>query len=215
MDLRDYLLLVARNWIILAATVVVGLVTAGIYILVATPMYESSAQVVFSAHNVETGQDLAYAGNYVQSRIQTYKDLATSPTVMKAALASIGSDESARELAKRTDVQVSQLNTVVKVAVKDPSAKESEVAANAVAASLIDAVTGIETGKAQKAVSPTVEGVVVGPAEVETKPADPNKLFALAAGLIAGLLIGFGVVSVRRVVAGDPQTTAANVPEDR
>lgn len=213
MDLRDYLLLVARNWIILAATTAVGLVTAGIYVLVATPMYESRAQVVFSAHNVDTGQDLAYAGNYVQGRIQTYKDLATSPTVLNAALAAMGSDETPRELAKRTVVQVSQLNTVVKIAVKDSSAKKSEVASNAVAASLIGAVTNIETGKTQKADSPTVEGVVVGPAEVETKAADPNKPFYLAAGLLVGLVVGFGVIAIRRVITGEPPT--AIVPEDR
>lgn len=213
MDLRDYLMLVARNWMILAAAAAVGLLTAGVYVLAATPLYQSSAEVVFSAHNVETGQDLAYAGNYVQSRIQTYKDLATTPVVMDAALTAIGSDETAQQLAERTDVQVSQLNTIVKVAVKDSDAKKSEVAANAVAAALIGAVTNIETGKSQKADSPTVEGVVVGPAQVEASAADPDKRFFLAAGLIAGLVAGLGVIAVRRVVTGDPDTVIA--PEDR
>ena len=146
MELRDYLVLVVRNWLIIAVTVAVGLVAAGVMIAVATPMYESKARVVFTAHDVASGQDLAYAGNYVQSRMQTYKQApATSESVMKTVVGSLGGGESTTHLAHRTSVEVSQIDTIISIAVKDESAKGAAEAANAVATSLIQTVTSLES----------------------------------------------------------------------
>ncbi|MCW2800863.1 MAG: chromosome partitioning protein [Aeromicrobium sp.] len=212
MDLRDYLVLVARNWIILVVTMVVGLAAAGVMILIATPKYESTARVVFTAHDVNSGQDLAYAGNYVQSRMQTYKNLATSPTVMGPVVSTLGEDESTEHLAHRTTVEVSQIDTIMTIAVKDESAKTSAKAANAVAASLIGTVTKIESNRTEVQGSPTVEGVTIGPAHVESSPASPNKSLYLLAGLLVGLLISVVVIAVRQVYVGEGVNKAVDVP---
>lgn len=200
MDLRDYLVLVARNWIILAVTAVVGVATAGVLILVATPQYESTAQVVFTAKNAANGQDMAYAGTYVQSRIQTYKDLATSPTVMAGVIQELDLHESSSGLADRTEVEVSQLDTVVELSVEDESAKAAAQIADQVAIELIGAVARLETADKPTEETPSIEGVVVGPAEVSSSPADPNWRLYLLTGLVAGLLVGLSVVAVRQVL---------------
>jgi capsular polysaccharide biosynthesis protein len=199
-DLRDYLVLVARNWIILAVTAGVGVATAGVLILVATPQYESTTQVVFTAKNAANGRDMAYAGTYVQSRIQTYKDLATSPTVMASVIDELDLDESSSGLADRTEVEVSQLDTVVELSVEDESAKTAARIADQVAAALIGAVGRLETADRPTEETPNIEGVVVGPAEVASSPADPNWKLYLLSGLAAGLLVGLSVVAVRQVL---------------
>ena len=200
MDLRDYLVLVARNWIILAVTAAVGLATAGVLILVATPEYESTTKVVFTAKNAANGRDMAYAGTYVQSRIQTYKDLATSPTVMASVIEELDLRESPSHLASRTEVEVSQLDTVVALSVQDPSAKAAARTADEVAAALLGAVARLETADRPTQETPTIEGVVVGPAEVASSPADPDWRLYLLSGLLAGLLVGLAVVAVRHVM---------------
>lgn len=200
MDLRDYLVLVARNWIILTVTALVGVVTAGVLILVATPQYESTSQVVFTAKNAANGQDLAYAGTYLQSRIQTYKDLATSPTVMAGVIKELDLNESAGGLADRTEVEVSQLDTVMELSVEDESAEAAARIANQVAVELIGAVVDLETADRPTAETPNIEGVVVGPAEVSSSPADPNWQLYLLSGLLGGLLAGLAVVAVRQVL---------------
>lgn len=200
MDLRDYIVLVARSWIILAVTAVVGLATAGVLILVATPEYESTTKVVFTAKNAANGRDMAYAGTYVQSRIQTYKDLATSPTVMSGVIQELGLRESPSHLASRTEVEVSQLDTVVALSVQDPSAKAAARLADEVAAGLIGAVARLETADRPTGEAPTIEGVVVGPAEVASSPTDPDWRLYLLIGLVAGLLVGLSVVAVRHVL---------------
>lgn len=200
MDLRDYLVLVARSWIILAVTAVVGLATAGVLILVATPEYESTTKVVFTATNTANGRDMAYAGTYVQSRIQTYKDLATSPTVMSSVIQELDLEESPSHLASRTEVEVSQLDTVVALSVQDPSAKAAARTADEVAAALLGAVSRLEASDRPTEGTPTIEGVVVGPAEVAASPTDPDWRLYLLSGLLAGLLVGLSVVAVRHVL---------------
>lgn len=200
MDLRDYFALAVRHWPVLTASVIAGLLAAGIAIWVVTPQYESTAKVVFTAQNAGTGQDIAYAGNYVQSRVQTYKDLATSPVVLEAALSKLHRNESTDELADHTDIGVSQIDTVVDISVRDPKAAAARDAANAIADALIAQVKTLETGTNPSADAPHIEGVVVGPAEAEDDPATPNKPLYLAAGLLAGLLVGIAVVSVRHVL---------------
>lgn len=206
MDLRDYVVLVARHWIVLAAAVVAGVVTAGVAIFLVTPQYESTAQVVFTAQNAGDGQDIAFAGNYVQGRIQTYKDLATSPVVLTAALGSVGSDDSASSLEDRTKIEVSQIDTVVDVSVRDPEADEAAEAANAIANALIAKVAELETGQNASPKAPRISGVIVGPAEEEDSPASPKKPLYLLAGLLAGLFVGLALVAVRHVL-GTPRPT--------
>ncbi len=201
MDLREYVVLLARHWIVLAAAVAAGLVTAGIAIFVVTPQYESTAQVVFTAQNAGGGQDVAYAGNYVQSRMQTYKDLATSPVVLASALGELDSDRSTDSLADDTSIEVSQIDTVIGISVMDPDAADAAQAANAIAASLIAKVTELETGQTPTADTPRIVGEIVGPAEEESDPATPKVWLYLLAGLFAGLLVGIGVVAVRHVVS--------------
>lgn len=201
MELRDYALLAARNWILLVVTTLVGLVTAGALIVASTPNYESEAQVVFTAHNAGTGQDLAYAGNYVQSRIQTYKDLATSPVVLEEVIDELGLDESAAELAERTEIEVSQIDTVMRIAVRDPEAADAAEAANGVAAALLAAVTELETGPGQQPDDPRVDGLLVGPAAVQSEPAAPDRVLFVLAGLLGGLLVGFAVIATRHVLS--------------
>ena len=75
--LRDYVLIVGRSWIVIVVTVVIGLATAVDLAFAATPTYTSSAQVRSTGHATTSGQDLAYVGNYVQSRTQTYERLGT------------------------------------------------------------------------------------------------------------------------------------------
>jgi capsular polysaccharide biosynthesis protein len=217
-DLRDYIVLVARSWIILSVTAAVGLATAGVLILVATPQYQSTTQVVFTAKNAANGRDMAYAGTYVQSRIQTYKDLAKSPTVMSSVIEELDLKESPANLANRTEVEVSQLDTLVEVSVEDPSAKAAARTADEVAAALLGAVSRLETADRPTAETPTIEGVVVGPAEVAASPADPDWRLYLLSGLLAGLLVGLAVVAVRHVLsAGDPtvgdRSPASTVPD--
>ena len=203
MTLRDYVRIIARQWIVVTVAVVIGLVTAGVMALAATPTYSASTQVLFSGRATTSGQDLAYAGSYVQSRMQTYKRIGTSTSVMDVVATSLGSDKTPDELAYDVEIEVSQLDTVATVSATATSAKEAARTANAVGRVLIATVAKVEAEKkgTDKAM---VEGLVTGPATVPDSPSDPRLLFNLLVGLIAGVIVGVGVVAVREVLTQPP-----------
>lgn len=218
MTLRDYVLIVARSWIVVAATVAIGLVTAGIVALASTSMYTSSAQVLFTGHAATSGQDLAFAGNYVQSRMQTYKKVGTSTNLMKSVAETMGSDETPAELAGRIEVGVTHLTTVATITAKDITAKGAAQTADTVANALLDAVQALEAenaaeasvGQGDEAAKATVEGVVTGVAAVPTSPSDPNIPLYLLAGALAGLAVSIGVVALREVLRGEASSSPAS-----
>ncbi|TXL57524.1 YveK family protein [Aeromicrobium terrae] len=207
MDLRDYVIVIARNWIIVGVTVAVGLLTAGVLALTATTKYTASAQVLFTGHASTGGQDLAYVGNYVQSRMQTYKNLGTSTSMLESVIDALGTDETTDELADRTSITVSQISTVATVTATDTKAKGAARTANTMAAALLNTVKGLEaenadTGEGDKATA-TVQGVITGEASEPSSPSDPNIPFYLLAGLLAGLAVSVVVVALREVLTNE------------
>ncbi len=210
MTLRDYVLVVARSWIVIVVSVAVGLVTAGVIAFTATTKYTSSAQVLFTGHATTSGQDLAYVGNYVQSRMQTYKNLGTSTSMLESVAGAIGTDESPRELADRTDISVSQLNTVATVTAKDTTAKGAAETANTLAGALVETVRNLEADNAEQQgasdegeANATIQGVITGTAEAPSSPSDPDIPLYLLAGLLAGLVVSILVVALREVLRGE------------
>lgn len=215
MTLRDYVLIVARSWIVVAVSVAVGLVTAGIVALTTTTTYTSTAQVLFTGHASTSGQDLAYVGNYVQSRMQTYKNLGTSTSMLESVADVLNSDETPDELADRTDIQVSQLNTVASVSATDTTAKGAADTANTLGAALLETVRKIEADNAadpnaegNDEPAATIQGVITGKAKVPTSPSDPDVPLYLLAGLLAGLIVSFGVIALREVLRGETSTSS-------
>ncbi|MGH3474966.1 MAG: YveK family protein [Aeromicrobium sp.] len=218
MTLRDYVLIVARSWIVVAATVAVGIVAAGIVALASTSMYTSSAQVLFTGHATTSGQDQAYIGNYVQSRMQTYKKLGTSANLMARVAETMRSDETPAELAGRIEVGVTHLTTVATITAKDTTAKGAARTADTAANALLDAVQDLEAetlagatdGQDDQAAQATVEGVVSGVAAVPSSPSDPNLPLYLLAGALAGLAASIGVVALREVLRGEASSSPSS-----
>jgi capsular polysaccharide biosynthesis protein len=212
--LRDYVLIVARSWIVVAVSVAVGLMTAAIVSIATTTTYTASAQVLFSGHASTSGQDLAYVGNYVQSRMQTYKRVGTSTSLMNTVAASMQRNEAPRDLASRTEIEVSQLSTVATVSATDTTAKGAAETASTVAAALIETVQKIEGENAgdptggEKPAKATVQGVITGQADIPESPSAPNVPLFLLVGLFAGFAVSLGVVALREVLKGETEASS-------
>ncbi len=218
MDLRAYAELIVRYWILILATIAAGLIAAIVLIVLATPKYTSTAEVVFTGHGGDGGQDIAFAGNYTQSRMQTYKRLGTSSEVLSPVIDKLGLNETVSELAQRISVDVSQVSTFAAVSVTDESADQAAEIANGVAAQLIEVVEALEVTD-PAATGPTavsaMQGVVVSPAEVEKSASDPNKKLYLGAGGLLGLIMSLGILATLTATGFDASRTSrgASTPE--
>jgi len=195
---RDYWQILRRRWLAIVLSMVTGLAAAGIATVVVPATYTGEASVVFSGHATTNGQDVAYIGSYVQSRMQTYRKLAESASVLQIVLGATGSHESVDELRDQVGVDVSQVNTLATVRVDGGNAKRAAAATNALAAALVDAVKKVEGAGTPRA---TVEGVIVSKAEVPTRPSDPDVKLYLLVGLFLGLIVGVVCAAVREVLA--------------
>jgi capsular polysaccharide biosynthesis protein len=198
MSPRDYWQILRRRWLAIVVSVVAGLATAGIATLTVPATYTAEASVVFSGHATTNGQDVAYIGSYVQSRMQTYRKLAESASVLQVVLGATRSREGVGELRDQIDVEVSQVNTLATVQVDSKNAKRAAATANALAAALVDAVRRVEGEGTRRA---TVDGVIVSKAEVPARPSDPNVPLYLLVGLFLGLIVGAVSAALREVLA--------------
>jgi capsular polysaccharide biosynthesis protein len=198
-DLRDYLFVIRRFWRVIAATTAVGLIGAVALTVLSTPQYTATTRVFFTSDGGHSGQDLAYAANFTQTRLQTYKGLAKTPSVLNAVRDQFSLKESAAELADQVTVTTSQISTIVEVSVKDKKAKRAAALSNAVGASLIQVVAVLE--KPGGSGDARIKGTVVGPATTPSSPSSPNLIFNLLVGLVVGLGIGLGAAGLRHALS--------------
>ncbi len=203
MDVSTYVAVLLRQWVLIAAAVVLGLATALAVALAATPRYTSTTTVLFSPTSEETGQDLAYAGSYVQGRMQTYKELATTPAVLDAVIEELGLRRTPAALADDLSVSTSQIDTLLEVAATSTNARGAATIADEVAAQLIATVDGIEQDHGAE--DTRVRGIVVGEASVSSTPSSPDLLVDLLAGLLLGAFVGAAAATVRHAVRGAGQ----------
>jgi capsular polysaccharide biosynthesis protein len=194
MDLGMYLAVLRRRWLVVLAATLVGLITAAAVIPFSAQRYESTARAVFGAQNAGTGQDMAYAGGYVQSRMQTYKGLATTPTVLDPVIDDLGLDTTAARLADQITVATSQIDTLIDITVSDVHARQAARIADTVVAELITAVDRLENPPASQTDAARVHGVVAADATVATSPSSPRIPFMLLVGLLLGLFVGLSGV---------------------
>lgn len=199
MNPRSYLAAVGRHWILLLTTVLVGL-AAGLGVYVSTPKsYEAAAQVLFSAQVNTTGQDLAYAGSYVQGRMTTYRRLGESPSVLRLAARSLRTGLSVKELRDRTFVEVVSGTSIVKVYATDRSKERAATMADTLAGAIRLAVERLENSqRPTKAGRPVgISGVLIGTGRGDTAVAAPNLPLYVLVGAVSGLLVGFAAASLR------------------
>ena len=160
-----------------------------------TPTYESTTRLFVSTSASDSASDLLTGNSFTQQRVKSYADIVTSPAVLDAVVAELNLQEFSDKLPDQITATV-PLNTVIlEITVTDPSPFRAASIANAVANSLEQVVTNLET------VDPTlaspVKLSVIQPGQVAKAPAAPRPLLNLALGGLIGLALGFGASLLR------------------
>ena len=147
MELRDYLRIIRRRWLLitLCTLVVVGAAAGLTY--TATPQYASTAQLNISTP--ESSLDAAYQGTLTsQQKVQTYATLITGTLVAQASHRQARPrDESAEALAAQVSSSVDPETTLLNVTVTDPSPGRARQLAQATADEFVAYVPEIESAQ--------------------------------------------------------------------
>lgn len=198
MELRDYLHILRKNWIVIGVLALLGAGTAVAYSLAQDPLYESTSRVMFSSQAGETIGEQQQGQSYTQARMASYVELATTPRVLDPVIAELGLDESAAALAGRVAVANSTNTTIISVTATDEDPAQAAEVANAATDSLTRAVIEAET--LPGAEEPPVTITQVTQAQPPASPSSPNIPLNLALGTLMGLALGVGVAVLRTVL---------------
>lgn len=195
MELSDYIRILRKNWLVIAAMVVLGFgVTLG-YSLSRTPIYESTSTVFVSTQAGSTAAELQQGSTFTQARINTYVGLATTPVVLNPVIDQLRLPMAAEALAGNVRASGAINSTLITITVSDDDARQAADIANAVASSLASAVPKLEP-EAEDGSSP-VRLSTVRDAQPAATPSSPNVLVNTLLGTLIGLAAGLALAALR------------------
>lgn len=198
MDLRDYLRMVRRNWILITSLTLAGLLVGGTATALTAPTYTSEAELFVSIQNSGSVQELQQGNTFSQARVQSYVKTVSTPVVLQPAIDALGLNESAEDLSKRVKASA-DLNTVlISITASDKSPVQAAAIAQAVANSLVTAVESLERPKTG-GTSPVGLSIIT-PAQAPTSPSAPNARTNLLLGLVVGLALGIAASITRSLL---------------
>lgn len=229
-DLRELLSLLARNWFRLVAwTVVFGIVGWGVANFLVTPKYTSSTQILVNQKQTQD-TNMNYANQQADIQvINTYKDIITSPVILKAASKRLANPykviKEAQPAKYTTDGNGNRkLVKKAQPAVIDRTGKSYTMSAGQLAASISVATqqnsqvfkvtaTTNTAEKAQAAANAVAQVfkekigdimnvnnvTIVAEATTGTQTYPKVKMFALA-GALAGFIIALSIILIKRML---------------
>lgn len=191
MTVQDYLRIIQRRWLLIAACGGLGILAAFAVLATVPPTYTAEARVLVSLDNARTPAELEQGNNFIQARTRSYVVAARSPLVLDSVIDQLGLPENAQSLARRVEA-AAELNTVViTIAVKDASAAQATEIADSLVRNFISSIEAIESPSDSAA--SLVKLSLLAPATEPQSPSAPNTAVILAAGTAAGFGLGLGL----------------------
>ncbi|MHA7287357.1 tyrosine-protein kinase domain-containing protein [Arthrobacter sp. MDT3-44] len=196
MELRNYLRVLKRNWLIIAGATLAGVIVAGIASMLMKPIYTAQTELFVAVEETGSVAELQQGNTFMQDRVQTYTEMVDSPRVLQPIITSLGLDaDTAADLPANVTAYSTPNTVLVGLWVTDESPEQAAAIANALADSLISVIDELETTGASS-VSP-VQLSVLTEAGVPTEPSSPKVDLNLIIGLLVGLALGLTVALLR------------------
>ena len=198
MDIRDYALVLRKRWRLIALCTLLAVAASLAATLVATPMYQASAQLFVSTATEGNIAGLQQGGQFAQQRVKSYADIVDSESVTDAVVRELGLDISGRRLAEQIEASAPLDTVLINVDVTDADPARAQAIANAVAERFSVVAPELETPEGEDG-SP-VKVSVVRTADLPEAPVSPRPKLNLALGLLVGLAVGVGAAVLRETL---------------
>ena len=195
LDLRDYLRLIRRHWMLIIAATLIGVLFGGAASVLAKPIYTAETQLFVAIQSSGSVQELQLGNNFSQARVQSYVKTVGSPAVLQPAIDSLGLQVTADELAANVKASTETSTVLINISASDTSAVQAAAVSQAVANSLIKVVDTLE--KPRTGGTSPVSLSVIKPAVAPLAPSSPNTKLNLLLGLLLGLAIGIAASILR------------------
>lgn len=188
-DLKDILTIIKKHIFTIILMMFVGLGVAGVTtFFVLTPKYSSQAQLVVTLPKTENTSPNDVSANL--QMINTYKNLIKGDLILNKVKEQMQSSYNIKmtktELDKAIDVEQSENSLMFSLVATSTEAVTAERIANTTATIFKDTVKDV-LGESVDKIS------IISNATVNNTPVSPNHLRNLGIGILAGLIIGFGI----------------------
>ena len=201
MELRDYLRILQKNWILIVACTLLGIAAASAVSIAATPKYVSTTDLYVS---VRSGSDsasseLVQGTSFARQAVTSYVSIVNSASVLDPVIEELDLGITSGQLAGMVSA-TSPLNTVlIQITVTNPDPDLAAEIANSIGANLADIVVNV-LEKPEGEGESLVRIETVQPAVASSTPSSPNVPLNLALGLLVGIAVGVGAAVLRTVL---------------
>lgn len=201
MDLPLLVATARRHLWLLLASALLGMLAGGAYLGLATPLYRSSSEVLFSLDRGSSVSELAEGTTFVQDLAPSYAVVATAPVVLEPVIHDLKLPYTATQLARHVTATIDQGGLIMQLQVDDPAPQRATAIAEAMAQQLARAVPALSVqAPGQARVSVTV---IPGSVTAAT-PSSPGLATGLGAGAVLGLLFSAGLTTFFEVAVFSP-----------
>ncbi len=200
LQLRDYVALLRRSWLLILACTIIGGSVGAMTALLSPTLYQSTVQQFVSVRNSGAAWDLAQSTSYARQAVTNYVRVVPTAIVLDSVIQDLGLDTTSGELAAQVTASAPLNTQVMTITVTDENPSQAAQLANAIGDSLATAVTTeLEAPTGTEAES-KVRVETISAAKVPTEPSSPNLRLDLALGLLVGLAAGTGLALLRSVL---------------
>lgn len=201
MELRDYLRILHKYWILIVATTLVGMAAGAGASILMSPKYEATTQLYVSVRG--EGQaigDLAQGSTIARQSVSTYAAIATTESVLGPVVDQLDLEltPSALSASIQADAPANQSLVSLTVTAEDPT--QAAQIANAVGQSLKSVVEEDLEASTVKGDPSLVSLNTVQSATVPGAPVSPRVPLNIALGILIGLAIGIAAAILRSVL---------------
>lgn len=197
LDLRDYLRILRKNWLLVMVSTALGAISAVTISLAATPEYEASTSMYVSVRSAQaTTGDLNQGSTYARQAVLSYVDVTRSAVVLSRVIDDMDLDETPKELAESISANSPTNSVLVNVTVTREDPEQAAAIGNSIGENFVYVVTNV-LEKPEIGQPSTVQIETIEPAAVPEEPSSPNTTLNVALGLMLGLLVGLGAAVLR------------------
>lgn len=200
-ELRDYLRILHRNWIVILSLTLVGLASGTAYALLQTPKYQASTQMYVSvrAEGAATS-DLVQGTTFARQMVTSYVDVIRTALVLGPVIDELDLELTVDQLSGQVTASTPTNTVLINVTATETDPQLAADIANATAASFADAVQNTIERPADGDSASPVQITVTEPATTPTSPSSPNIPLYITLGGLLGLAAGFAFAVLRAVL---------------
>lgn len=198
MELREYLLILRKYWVLIVVTTVVGLAAGLGLSFLMTPEYQSKTQLYVSVRSDGSTGDLMQGANYSRQIVNSYVTVVSSSAVLDPVVEELGLDMTSSQLANYVTASSPSDSALINITASSSEPEQAAKIAETVGESFKNVVlTQLEpeaNGASQVSLTTTQDALV------SQSPVSPNILINTALGVLLGFAVGFGVAILRTVL---------------